>query len=206
MTHITCRLTAKNRDRFRNPTLRNWVLATFTFYHSPQQWQLVGTLWCYCYDLTALCINPGMILLVWDDQINNSQSVQTCRKCCQFAFFTSVNSFKRRCFCVHRKRLTLIHTRTLKMAEGILCVRFRWKSASFWSFLHSLCCFSYPCDPLMLSFLRFLLTDWYRRHHRRCRYFFTPGSGHKKTTQKSQLYTQTCTHCLSVHMYFSVKW
>jgi len=29
MTHITCRLTAKNRDQLRNPTLGNWVWATF---------------------------------------------------------------------------------------------------------------------------------------------------------------------------------
>ena len=32
MTHITCRLTAKNRDQLRNPTLGNRVWATFTFY------------------------------------------------------------------------------------------------------------------------------------------------------------------------------
>ena len=31
MTHVTCRLTAKNRDRLRNPTLGSRVLATFTF-------------------------------------------------------------------------------------------------------------------------------------------------------------------------------
>ena len=29
MTHITCRLTAKNRDQLRNPTLGNRVRATF---------------------------------------------------------------------------------------------------------------------------------------------------------------------------------
>ena len=32
MTHITCRLTAKNRDQLRNPTLSDRVWATFTFY------------------------------------------------------------------------------------------------------------------------------------------------------------------------------
>ena len=32
MTHITCRLTAKNRDQLRNPTLGNRVWATFTFF------------------------------------------------------------------------------------------------------------------------------------------------------------------------------
>ena len=31
MTHITCRLTAKNRDQLRNPTLGNRLWATFTF-------------------------------------------------------------------------------------------------------------------------------------------------------------------------------
>jgi len=31
MTHVTCRLTAKNRDQLRNPTLGNRVCATFTF-------------------------------------------------------------------------------------------------------------------------------------------------------------------------------
>jgi len=32
MTHVTCRLTAKNRDQLRNRTLGNRVWATFTFY------------------------------------------------------------------------------------------------------------------------------------------------------------------------------
>ena len=31
MTHVICRLTAKNQDQFRNPTLGNRVWATFTF-------------------------------------------------------------------------------------------------------------------------------------------------------------------------------
>jgi len=31
MTHVTCRLTAKNRDQLRNPTLGNRVWATFPF-------------------------------------------------------------------------------------------------------------------------------------------------------------------------------
>ena len=32
MTHVTCRLTAKNRDQLRNPTLGSRVWATFTFF------------------------------------------------------------------------------------------------------------------------------------------------------------------------------
>jgi len=35
MTHVTCRLTAKNRDQLRNPTLGNRVRATFTFVPLP---------------------------------------------------------------------------------------------------------------------------------------------------------------------------
>jgi len=31
MTHVTCRLTAKNRDQLRNPTLGHRVWATYTF-------------------------------------------------------------------------------------------------------------------------------------------------------------------------------
>ena len=31
MIHVTCRLTAKNRDQLRNPTPGNRVWATFTF-------------------------------------------------------------------------------------------------------------------------------------------------------------------------------
>ena len=32
MTHVTCRLTAKNRDQLRNPTHGNRVWATFTLF------------------------------------------------------------------------------------------------------------------------------------------------------------------------------
>jgi len=33
MTHVTCRLTAKNRDQLRNPALGNRVRAAFTFFY-----------------------------------------------------------------------------------------------------------------------------------------------------------------------------
>jgi len=33
MTHVTCRLTAKNRDQLRNHTLSNRVWATFSFFY-----------------------------------------------------------------------------------------------------------------------------------------------------------------------------
>ena len=34
MTHVTCRLTAKNQDQLQNPGLCNRVWATFTFTHA----------------------------------------------------------------------------------------------------------------------------------------------------------------------------
>jgi len=37
MTHVTCRLTAKNRDQLRNPTIGNRVWATFFYPDSPRQ-------------------------------------------------------------------------------------------------------------------------------------------------------------------------
>jgi len=38
MTHVTCRLTAKNRDQLRNPTLGNRVWATFNFFYNTVLW------------------------------------------------------------------------------------------------------------------------------------------------------------------------
>jgi len=37
MTHVTCRLTAKNRDQLRNPTLGSGLWATFTFLLAKKQ-------------------------------------------------------------------------------------------------------------------------------------------------------------------------
>ena len=54
MTHVTCRLTAKNRDQLRNPTLGNRVRATFTFFTATE--------------LLQNNINPGTLA-----QINKSQ-------------------------------------------------------------------------------------------------------------------------------------
>ena len=47
MTHVTCRLTAKNRDQLRNPTLGNRVWATFTF--------------------TLLCVQNQILFNSWRD-------------------------------------------------------------------------------------------------------------------------------------------
>jgi len=49
MTHVTYRLTAKNRDQVRNPMLSNRVRAIFTFYpfklyHSDHIWWLLPSL------------------------------------------------------------------------------------------------------------------------------------------------------------------
>ena len=39
MTHVTCRLTAKNRDQLRNPPVGSRVWATFSFFSS---WPLLA--------------------------------------------------------------------------------------------------------------------------------------------------------------------
>ena len=44
MTHVTCRLTAKNRDELRNPTLGNQVWAAFSFFIPCQSEASIGVL------------------------------------------------------------------------------------------------------------------------------------------------------------------
>jgi len=42
MTHVTCMLTAQNRDQLRNPTLGKRVWATFSFFTGAQFCRLCG--------------------------------------------------------------------------------------------------------------------------------------------------------------------
>ena len=49
MIHVTCRLTAKNRDQLRNPTLGNRVWATCTLY----LYDRVRNAWRYSYTTEA---------------------------------------------------------------------------------------------------------------------------------------------------------
>ena len=51
MIHVTCRLTAKNRDQLRNPTLGNGVLATFTFFNQ----MALNKITLGCQSRTLLC-------------------------------------------------------------------------------------------------------------------------------------------------------
>ena len=53
MTHVTCRLTAKNQDNFRNPALGNRVWATFTFY---KHWQSIIITNLPCSAVSALFV------------------------------------------------------------------------------------------------------------------------------------------------------
>ena len=59
MTHGTCRLTAKNRDRLRNPTLGNRVWATFDFFYLLFRGSRSAgpRLWVVSVDLSGYC--PG---------------------------------------------------------------------------------------------------------------------------------------------------
>jgi len=42
MTHVTCRVTAKNRDQLRNPTLGNRVWASFLLLRRKRKWEWKG--------------------------------------------------------------------------------------------------------------------------------------------------------------------
>jgi len=66
MTHVTCRLTAKNRDQLRNPTLYNRVWATFTFLYFGGNTRLfysVNELYVFQQKLLcAQCIRPNFFM------------------------------------------------------------------------------------------------------------------------------------------------
>ena len=55
MTHITCRLTAKNRDQLLNPRLGDRVWATFTFTFYRPQSSSPSAVVCYCCGVAAKC-------------------------------------------------------------------------------------------------------------------------------------------------------
>ena len=64
MTHVTCRLTAKNRDRLRNPTLGSRSWATFTFLLSAMySWSILTSQWdftpCSGKSSTFLCFRAS---------------------------------------------------------------------------------------------------------------------------------------------------
>jgi len=59
MTHVTCRLTAKNRDQLRNPALGNRVWATFTF--------ITGR--CYSSAVLAMALCPSVSVSVCLSQV-----------------------------------------------------------------------------------------------------------------------------------------
>ena len=48
MTHVTCRLTAKNREELQNRTLGNRVYATFTFYLLHSEMMAEESVVCFC--------------------------------------------------------------------------------------------------------------------------------------------------------------
>ena len=57
MTHVTCRLTAKNRDQLRNPTLGTRVWAAFTFVRQLTRFRvsLVGVSVCTVCMVHGVC-------------------------------------------------------------------------------------------------------------------------------------------------------
>jgi len=83
MTHVSCRLTAKNRDQLRNPTLGSRVWATFTFlFHIVS---FLSHLWVFCCrEITYYTVKKGVNFTtnlekqetdLTADMINRSQNV-----------------------------------------------------------------------------------------------------------------------------------
>jgi len=58
MTHVTCRLTAKNRDHLRNPTLGNRVWATFFYLFFKQLHVIINT------SIMVVCVNMEIQVLI----------------------------------------------------------------------------------------------------------------------------------------------
>jgi len=73
MTHITCRLTAENRDQLRNPTLGNQVRATFTFtfyLYVLIPWHLVlAAVRCWCTDTDGAVVS-GLEPISYEETLN----------------------------------------------------------------------------------------------------------------------------------------
>ena len=58
MIHVTCRLTATNRDELRNPALGNRVWATFTFFHVHELY-LISLIEYFCESFIVLILPPS---------------------------------------------------------------------------------------------------------------------------------------------------
>ena len=62
MTHVTCRLTAKNRDHLRNPVLGSRVRATFTFFCQHRAFELL--VWKSHLQMTYYVLEGHLTMLV----------------------------------------------------------------------------------------------------------------------------------------------
>ena len=70
MTHVTGRLTAKNRDQLWNATLGNRVWATFTFYLTHTcTWLIVGKLLTSVSIQGMMCCQEIAVLWLWDEDL-----------------------------------------------------------------------------------------------------------------------------------------
>ena len=87
MTHVACRLTAKNRDQLRNPTLGNRVRATFTSTYglvymaivrsSNTHLQTVAS--AHCWMLWRTCVHGTAVAGRWNATTSVSRQVNCCR-------------------------------------------------------------------------------------------------------------------------------
>ena len=61
MTHVTCRLTAKNRDQLRNPTLGNRVWATLPLLYDCVSLQIYNSALQVCDQPRTAAVNVALL-------------------------------------------------------------------------------------------------------------------------------------------------
>jgi len=78
MTHVSCRLTAKNRDQLWNPTLGNRVWATFTFVEFGIEFQKkYHNFWMYSNVFIRYSVQGGSKnkLLIFREYVNKTEKI-----------------------------------------------------------------------------------------------------------------------------------
>jgi len=112
MTHVACRLAAKNRDQLRNPTLGNRVWATFTFLPLQQRVSM------YCVCVVCSQLRPPMMTsllrkLVIDVPALTENTITPLRVSLHSPTYRPLQQYCLRvapCIRVHPERLVLART------------------------------------------------------------------------------------------------
>jgi len=85
MTYVTCRLTAKNQDQLRNPTLGNRVWATFLFLVEVMSANVSNI---YHFLVGRKCQRKGEMICTWHTVITNNMMFQSTTALTMFSVIT----------------------------------------------------------------------------------------------------------------------